>query len=222
MRVLDKVGINSCRFEIPLAPALQKEPALVLEVVNVDNQQARQWSLHYACFHKWCIIIQSMRIVLGFGSNMGDREEHLRRAFALLQQNQVTVLRSASLYLTEPRDFMDQPWFVNTVAEVDTHLDPLKLLECCFAVEHEAGRLRDHSRGPRPIDIDILFYRDMQIRSANLTIPHPRYGERRFVLVPLAELAPDFRDPIRNLTIQELIEICPDRGQVKLHAPPLL
>jgi 7,8-dihydro-6-hydroxymethylpterin-pyrophosphokinase len=89
-------------------------------------------------------------------------------------------------------------------------------------VEREAGRVRTLSRGPRPLDIDILFYGKLEIRSANLTIPHPRYADRRFVLVPLAELAPDFRDPIRNLTIQQLLERCPDSGEVRLHAAPLL
>src|SRR5882672_9184631 len=106
-----------------------------------------------------------MSIVLGLGSNMGDREEHLREALVSLHQRQITVRRSASLYLTEPRDYTDQPWFINTVVDADTNLDPLKLLECCLAVEHEAGRIRNELRGPRPIDIDILFYGDRQIRA---------------------------------------------------------
>ena len=163
-----------------------------------------------------------MSIVLGLGSNVGDREEHLRHAVTSLRQRRITVLRSASLYLTEPRDFADQPWFLNTVAEVDTDMDPFELLEQCLAVERQAGRIRDHSRGPRPIDIDILIYRELQIRTANLTVPHPRYADRRFVLVPLAELAPDFRDPIRNITMRQLLDQCPDPGEVRLHAPPLL
>jgi 2-amino-4-hydroxy-6-hydroxymethyldihydropteridine diphosphokinase len=163
-----------------------------------------------------------MRIVLGLGSNMGDREGHLREALASLQQHQVTVRRSASLYLTEPRDYTDQPWFINTVAEVDTNLGPLDLLECCLRIEREAGRIRDQSRGPRPIDLDILFYGEQQIHTASLTVPHPRYADRRFVLAPLAELAPDFRDPISNVTIQQLLERCPDSGEVRLYAPPLL
>ena len=163
-----------------------------------------------------------MGIVLGLGSNMGDREGHLREAFASLHQRQIMVRRSASLYLTEPRDYMEQPWFMNTVVEVDTNLDPSGLLECCLAVEHEAGRIRDEFRGPRPIDIDILFYGDQQIQTAKLTVPHPRYALRRFVLVPLAELRPDFRDPTSHATIQEMLEQCPDSGEVRLYAPPLL
>jgi 2-amino-4-hydroxy-6-hydroxymethyldihydropteridine diphosphokinase len=163
-----------------------------------------------------------MNIALGLGSNMGDREKHLREAFASLRQRQIHVRKSASLYLTEPRDHMDQPWFINTVAEVDTNLDPLKLLECCLAIEHEAGRIRDELRGPRPIDIDILFYGDQQIRTGSLVVPHPRYADRRFVLVPLAELEPEFRDPASGLTMRQLLERCPDSGDVRLHAPPLL
>jgi 2-amino-4-hydroxy-6-hydroxymethyldihydropteridine diphosphokinase len=163
-----------------------------------------------------------MSIVLGLGSNMGDRVGHLREAFASLQQRRVTVRRSASLYLTEPRDYTDQPWFINTVAELDTILDPQELLECCLLIEREAGRIRDQSRGPRPIDLDILFYDEQRIQTANLIVPHPRYADRRFVLAPLAELAPEFQDPISGITIQQLLERCPDTGEVRLYAPPLL
>src|SRR3954468_24497388 len=113
-----------------------------------------------------------MRIVLGLGSNMGDREGHLREAVASLQKRQIRVSRSASLYLTEPRDYTDQPWFINTVAEVNTILNPQELLECCLQIEREAGRIRDRSRGPRPIDLDILFYGDQRIHTKDLIVPH--------------------------------------------------
>ena len=162
-----------------------------------------------------------MRIVLGLGSNMGDRVNHLREAITSLHRRQITARRTASLYLTEPRDYTDQPWFINTVAEVITNLDAQELLECCLLVEREAGRIRDQSGGPRPIDIDILFYGDQQIRGASLIVPHPRYADRRFVLVPLAELVPDFRDPISRVAIQQLLKQCPDSGEVRLYAPPL-
>ena len=163
-----------------------------------------------------------MRIVLGLGSNMGDRENHLREALASLQQRQITVRRSASLYLTEPRDYTDQPWFINTVAEVDTDLDPLELLKCCLRIEREAGRHSGSIPRATPIDLDILFYGDLQIQTADLIVPHSRYADRRFVLAPLAELAPDFRDPISGITIQQLLERCPDSGEVRLYGPPLL
>lgn len=163
-----------------------------------------------------------MEIYLGFGSNIGDREAQLRAALIELEQSEVTVRRSASLYATEPRDFAEQPWFLNTVIEVRTLLEPEALLEQCLQIEKKAGRVRDQSKGPRPIDIDILLYRDRLIDQPNLIVPHPRYRERRFVLVPLAELAPDLSDPVCGLTMQQLLDMCPDDGEVRRHGAPLL
>src|SRR6185436_15706819 len=162
-----------------------------------------------------------MEIFIGLGSNVGDREKQLRDAAISLRTHDVTLLRSASLYITEPRDFEDQPWFLNTVVEIGTRLPPLKLLELCLEIEKEAGRVRDQSKGPRPLDLDILLYGSSILRAEGLTLPHPRYAERKFVLAPLAEIAPDFRDPIRNLTIRQLLEECPDQGEVRMYAPPL-
>ena len=163
-----------------------------------------------------------MNVVLGLGSNLGDREEHLRRALASLEQRGVRVLQSASLYITEPRDITDQPWFINTVFNAETQWQPMELLAECLEVEREAGRVRTIAGGPRPLDIDILFYGSLEFRSEELIIPHPRYAERRFVLVPLVELAPDFRDPVRGQTMRELLQRCPDAGEVRRFAAPLL
>jgi len=162
-----------------------------------------------------------MEIFVGLGSNIGDREQHLRDASNSLRKYELTLRRSASLYITEPRDYEEQPWFLNTVLEVDTQLPPLKLLEVCLEIEKQAGRIRDYSKGPRPVDLDILLYGSETMRTDELVLPHPRYAERRFVLIPLAEIAPDFRDPIRNLTISQLLKECTDTGEVRLHAPPL-
>jgi 2-amino-4-hydroxy-6-hydroxymethyldihydropteridine diphosphokinase len=162
-----------------------------------------------------------MEIYLGLGSNIGDREAQLHGAVMALGQREVTVRRSASLYATEPRDFEDQPWFLNTVIEVRTLLEPEALLERCLEVERKAGRVRDQSKGPRPIDIDILIYRDRIIDKPNLIVPHPRYRERRFVLTPLAELVPDLSDPACGLTMQQLLDLCPDAGEVRRHSGPL-
>ena len=145
-----------------------------------------------------------MEIYLGLGSNIGDREAQMRSAVAALAEKEVTVRRSASLYATEPRDFEDQPWFLNTVIEVRTLLEPEALLERCLEIERNAGRVRDHSKGPRPIDIDILIYRDRLIDQPNLTVPHPRFRERRFVLEPLQEIAADWIDPVTGKTVAEL------------------
>jgi 2-amino-4-hydroxy-6-hydroxymethyldihydropteridine diphosphokinase len=162
-----------------------------------------------------------MRIFVGLGSNVGDREQHLREASISLRSNELTLMRSASLYITEPRDLEDQPWFLNTVIEVDTRLPPLKLLDVCLEIEREAGRIRDQSKGPRPLDLDILLYGEEKLQTDALSLPHPRYAERRFVLVPLTEIAPDFRDPVRNRTMRQLLKDCTDKGEVRLYAPPL-
>ena len=163
-----------------------------------------------------------MEIYLGLGSNIGDREAQMRAAVAALEARDVTVRRSASLYATEPRDFEEQPWFLNTVVEVRTLLEPEALLERCLEVERAAGRVRDQSKGPRPIDIDILLYRDRMLDQPNLVVPHPRYRERRFVLIPLAELAPNLADPASGLTMQQLLDLCTDTGEVRRHGGPLL
>src|SRR5215813_10906981 len=99
-----------------------------------------------------------MTIFLGLGSNLGDRESHLREAALQLGRRNIQLVRSASIYLTEPRDYSEQPWFLNTVIEVSTDLSPDDLLRQCLFIEQEAGRQRVQSKGPRNIDIDIIFY----------------------------------------------------------------
>src|ERR1044071_6663021 len=100
------------------------------------------------------MIMHPMEIYLGLGSNIGDREAQMRAAVKALGEKDVTVRRSASLYATDPRDFEDQPWFLNTVLEVRTLLEPEALLNVCLEIERVAGRIRDRLKGPRPIDID--------------------------------------------------------------------
>jgi 2-amino-4-hydroxy-6-hydroxymethyldihydropteridine diphosphokinase len=166
--------------------------------------------------------MQLVEIYLGLGSNIGDRTARLRQAIEALDKHEVSVRRTASLYSTEPRDFEDQPWFLNTAIEVRTLLEPEVLLQRCLEIERDAGRVRDHSKGPRPIDIDILIYRDRLIDQPDLIVPHPRYRERRFVLVPLAELAPHLSDPVCGLTMQQLLDLCADTGEVRRYGDPLL
>jgi 2-amino-4-hydroxy-6-hydroxymethyldihydropteridine diphosphokinase len=163
-----------------------------------------------------------MGIYLGLGSNVGDRAEHFRYALKALSERNISVWRSASLYWTEPRDLEGQPWFLNTVVEIRTLLDPEALLQECLEVERAAGRVRDVPKGPRPLDIDIVLYKDLVVDLPDLTIPHPRYRERRFVLVPLVELAPDIADPACGLTMCQLLDLCQDTGQVRLSGGPLL
>lgn len=132
-----------------------------------------------------------VRAFLGLGSNLGDRSENLRRAVALLDaRDGVRVVRTSSIYETEPVG-PPQPDFLNAVAEIDTTLSPRALLEACLGVEAEMGRVRRERWGPRVIDVDLLLFDDQRIDEPDLVVPHPRMHERAFVLVPLAELAPD-------------------------------
>jgi 2-amino-4-hydroxy-6-hydroxymethyldihydropteridine diphosphokinase len=144
-------------------------------------------------------------VYLGLGSNLGDREANLREAVARLEAGEVRVLRRSSLYETEPRDLREQPSFLNAVVEAQTDLFPLQLLARVHDVERAMGRRRVTPKGPRNIDIDILFYGRSVIQAGELETPHPRIGERRFVLEPLAEIAPDFRHPVTGKTANEML-----------------
>ncbi len=145
------------------------------------------------------------RIYLGLGSNLGDREENLRRARELLHAAGIAVLRESSLYETEPQDLVHQPWFLNQVVEAETALFPMQLLGRVLRIEKELGRRRAIEKGPRTIDIDILLYHRFAIDSPTLVVPHPRMQERRFVLAPMAELAPDLRHPVTRQTMREML-----------------
>jgi 2-amino-4-hydroxy-6-hydroxymethyldihydropteridine diphosphokinase len=148
-------------------------------------------------------------VYLGLGSNLGDREEHLRRAVEELQGPDLRTLRLSRLYETEPVEYTQQPWFVNQVVEAETELFPMQLLARVGRAERSLGRVRGIPKGPRVIDIDILFFGRAVVRTAKLEIPHPRIGERRFVLAPLADLAPDLRHPVTRKTVREMLETAP-------------
>jgi 2-amino-4-hydroxy-6-hydroxymethyldihydropteridine diphosphokinase len=129
---------------------------------------------------------------LGLGSNVGDREDHLRAAVAALREHGVEVEAISSLYETEPvGEVLDQPDFLNAVVRVRTGLEPEALLDLCKAIEVERGRMLGGQRhGPRPLDVDLLLVGDLELSSDRLTLPHPQVAERRFVLEPLLELDP--------------------------------
>jgi len=155
-------------------------------------------------------------IYLSLGSNLGDRAANLERAIAALPQAGVRVLRRSSLYETEPVDFLAQPWFLNCVVEAETSLMPRQLLHALQGIERSLGSAKLFARGPRIIDIDILFYGASVICTEEMEIPHPRMDKRRFVLVPLAELAPELRHPVLGVTIAELIAATQDSSAVRL------
>lgn len=154
------------------------------------------------------------QVYLSFGSNQGDRLAHVTRAIESLVDAGVEVKRLSSFYKTEPVDFKPQPWFVNCVAETATDLMPLRLLHACKEIERAGGRRPGVPKGPRPIDIDILFYGDSVIRRPDLIVPHERLAERRFVLVPLCEIAPEMRHPVSQLTVSEMLRQTADTSGV--------
>jgi 2-amino-4-hydroxy-6-hydroxymethyldihydropteridine diphosphokinase len=154
------------------------------------------------------------KVFLSLGSNVGERAGHIARAIAALGNAGVRVLRQSSLYRTEPVDFAVQAWFLNCVVEAETDLMPRQLLRVTQQIEQDIGRKKLVRRGPRAIDIDILLYGAARIATPELEIPHPRMAERRFVLVPLAELAPALHHPTLHRTVVELLAICPDRSAV--------
>lgn len=142
---------------------------------------------------------------LSLGSNIGDREAQLREALLRLESAGVRTVRRSSIHDTEPQDLRNQPWFLNVAVEVETDLSPLDLLARIHEIEAEMGRVRTVPKGPRTIDIDILFYADVVIDSSELEIPHPRLAQRRFVLEPMAEIAPDLRHPVTGKTVRKML-----------------
>ncbi len=143
-------------------------------------------------------------IYLSLGSNLGDREGHLRRALEKLHQKNILLVKESSIYETEPVDVPDQPDFLNLVCQVETHLEPESLLAACQKIESEMGRRREKTKGARNIDIDLLFYGRRIVEKPFLKIPHPAWRQRNFVLIPLAEIAPNFQDPVSDQTVHAL------------------
>jgi len=136
-----------------------------------------------------------MKIYLSLGSNLGDRKGNLRAAIAELPQAGVRDIRESSLYETEPVDYREQPWFLNCVVEGETELAAAELLRALRGIEAEMGSKKEFAKGPRVLDIDILLYGDETINTPELQVPHPRMLQRKFVLAPLAEIAPQVSHP---------------------------
>ncbi len=143
-------------------------------------------------------------VYLSLGSNVGDREARLRDAQVRLGAVG-RVLRQSSFYETEPVDFAEQPWFLNCAVALETSLAPQQLMNALLRIEEQMGRRRVQKKGPRSIDIDILFFGNEILKSKELTIPHPALHQRRFVLEPMAEIAPLVEHPILKKTIGELL-----------------
>jgi len=154
------------------------------------------------------------RVYLSLGSNVGDREDHLRGAITRLESI-ARVISVSSFYETEPMEVTNQPWFLNCAVKVETTKMPKQLMAAILEMEREMGRLRTIKKGPRTVDIDILLFGDAVVDSQEVTIPHPAMHERRFVLEPLAEIAPEARHPVFKKTVSEMLDALPGGQTVR-------
>ncbi len=156
------------------------------------------------------------KVYLGLGSNRGDRLELLRAALAAASELDRTSVRAiSSVYETEPVGEKDQSEFLNAVVEIETALSPHDLLRELKAIEEKLGRKNRVRWGPREIDIDILYYDNTVLKDDSIQIPHGEIPNRRFVLIPLNEIAQEFVDPARKLSVVDLLKFCPDTSTVR-------
>jgi len=154
-------------------------------------------------------------VYLSLGSNIGDRKENLRAAIASLSDANVRVMRISSFYETEPVDLREQPWFLNCVVQGTTKTAALELLHALREIERRMESQKLVPKGPRLIDMDILLYGEETIDAPELQVPHPRMLLRKFVLVPLAEIAPDVKHPSWSGTVEEILAATSDKSQVQ-------
>jgi 2-amino-4-hydroxy-6-hydroxymethyldihydropteridine diphosphokinase len=161
-------------------------------------------------------------VYLGLGSNVGERERALQAAIDKLQAPDFRILRISSVYETAPRDVVEQPHFLNLVLEAETSLFPIQLMKRGQLVERELGRKRLAAKGPRPLDVDLLLYAGTKVACPILQVPHPRLHERRFVLEPLVELAPDLRHPVLLKPMRELLRATAGQQVRKIEWKPML
>ncbi|HEY0320981.1 MAG TPA: 2-amino-4-hydroxy-6-hydroxymethyldihydropteridine diphosphokinase [Pyrinomonadaceae bacterium] len=164
---------------------------------------------------------RKIKAYVGLGSNMGDRAGNLLLAVRGMMNAGLCVSCLSSIYETEAVDVEDQPAFLNMVAQLSLERlpTPMQIMARLLRIEYALGRRRDRPKGPRTIDLDLLLYDNEQRATEFLTLPHPRLHLRRFVLIPLAELAPELLHPVLNQTITRLLVQTPDTAQVRRWQP---
>ncbi len=160
-------------------------------------------------------------VYIGLGSNIGDRTGNLLLGIRGMLDAGLEMSRLSQVYETEPVETFAQPFFLNMVAEIraTTLIDPEEMMTRLLRVEQSLGRTRDLAKGPRTIDLDLLLYGDHVVDTKVLTLPHPRFHLRRFVLIPLAELCPNLQHPVLHRTMMELLQETTDKSEVKLWIP---
>lgn len=156
---------------------------------------------------------------IGLGSNLGDRAGHLQGALRALTGEGLRPCLESSIYRTDPVEVVDQGEFLNQVVACATDRSPEDLLAICLGIERTMGRIRTRERGPRVIDLDLLLHGDRVMSRGGIDLPHPRMHLRRFVLIPLVEIAPHARHPLLGLTAAQLLDLCPDRTRVERLIP---
>lgn len=157
-----------------------------------------------------------MRYLISTGSNLGQRSEHLASALAALQKAGAVLINASGIYETEPWGFKSGNAFLNQVLEMDTVISPQKMMDRILEIEHKLGRTRSNANGyeSRKIDIDILLIDNLIVREKGLEVPHPRMHERKFVLEPAVEIAPEWEHPVFRKSLKELLRACNDAESV--------
>lgn len=161
-------------------------------------------------------------VYIGIGSNIGDKLNHCEKAISeILKINGHKLLAKSSFFKTQPIGFPSQDWFVNGIIKIETDLEPLELLQALKLIESQMGRKETFRWGPRIIDLDILFFGNIEISTEELQIPHPLLQDRQFVLTPLAEIDPDFIHPVLKKSVRELLEnLKEEQGVEKIKSNP--